>query len=55
MREQGYRTAAQSKKKREEELRNKDAEQLLRVRRKKKSLGNIDAKHLFIVRKDKKS
>ena len=36
-------------------MRNKDAEQLLRARRKKKSLGNIDAKHLFRARKDKKS
>ena len=35
-------------------MRNKDAEQLLKVRR-KKSLGNMDAKHLFRVRKDKKS
>ena len=36
MREQGCRTVAKSKK-RKEDLRNKDAEKLLRVRRKKKS------------------
>ena len=48
MREQGCRAVAESKK-REEELENKAAEQLLRVRREKKSSENKDAEKLLRV------
>ena len=42
------------KRREKEELRNKDIEQLLRVRRYKKSSGNKDAEQLLIVKREKK-